>query len=103
MCEIIDLLEDLGSDAQSQEAGFDGLARRLAAAGVSPSVRAAIVSADRGELGRLLGASDNVCCLIEPALGDEEDDDIRKKRECEEENAEEAVPVREPAKVASAD
>jgi hypothetical protein len=40
--DIIDLLEKLGSDAPSHEVGSDELARRLAAAGVGPSVRAAI-------------------------------------------------------------
>lgn len=103
MTDIIDLLESFGSDAPSHEAGSDELARRLAAAGVSPSVRAAIVSADRGELGRLLGAKGNVCCLINPAMDDEQDEDARRERECEEEEVEEAAPVREPARVASAD
>lgn len=100
MTDIVDLLEKLGSDAQLHDAGSDELGRRLAAAGVSPAIRAAIVSADRGELGRLLGAGGSVCCLIEPAMDDEEDEDIRRQRECEKE-AEEA-PVREPAKEAAA-
>lgn len=96
MVDIIEMLEKLGSDAQSQEAGSDGLARRLTDAGVSPSVRAAIVSADRGELGRLLGSSGNVCCLIAPPVHDGEDEDARREKECEKEEAEKATPLREP-------
>lgn len=104
MGAIIDLLEKIGSDARLRETGFPDLDRRLSLLkDVGPYILSAIASADRTEIARLLGHNGKVCCLIAPAMDDEEDEDARTKRECDDEGAEEQpIPVCDPAKVASA-
>jgi hypothetical protein len=104
MLDVVDFLERLGGDASARDAAPLEAERRLIEAGVGSAMRAALVAGDRKEFERLLGAKSNVCCIVDPALEDEdEDDEARRKRECEDDAAEEQrVPVREPAKVASA-
>ena len=102
MLDVVDFLERLGGDASARDAAPAEVERRLIDAGVGTAIRAALVAGDRKEFERLLGAKSNVCCIIDPAVEDEdEDEDARRKRECDDDAAEErAVPVREPAKVA---
>lgn len=103
MSDIVDFLEKLGRDTSAHDAAPEEIDRRLAEVGVEPTVRAALVAGDKEEFERLLGARSNVCCLIDPAVQDEEDDDAETKRECDDDAIEEQpVPVRDPEKIASA-
>jgi hypothetical protein len=54
------------------------LERVLAASGIDPGVRSALLADDVVRLGELLGARPNICCLIvkpDPAQPDEEEED----------------------------
>jgi hypothetical protein len=81
MSNVIDFLERMGQDAKLRYAVGEEFATALAAAGIDPAVRAALVNEDRPRLEALLGASANVCSMVhrpeEPDEGEsvEEDDD----------------------------
>jgi hypothetical protein len=102
MLNVVDCLECLGGRPSASSAERADIEEGFAAARMEPAVRAALVSGDRKELECLLGIRSNVYRLIAPARQDE-GDDIRPKRLCEDDApAEEAAPVREPTKVAAA-
>lgn len=80
MSNVIDFLERMGQDAKLRYAVGEEFETALAAADIDPAVRAALVDADRTRLEALLGASANVCCMVQrPDEGEgedlEEDDD----------------------------
>lgn len=79
MTDAIDFLEQLGRSARLRHAPSSELERALAASGVDPSVRSALLADDAVRLGELLGAQPNICCLIvkpdDPAQPDEEEED----------------------------
>lgn len=80
MSNVIDFLERMGQDAKLRYAVGEEFEAALAAADIDPAVRAALVDADQSRLEALLGASANVCCMVQrPDEGDdeelEEDDD----------------------------
>lgn len=84
MSNVIDFLERMGQDAKLRYAVGEEFETALAAADIDPAVRAALVDADRSRLEALLGASANVCCMVQkpdPDEGegldeDEDDDDL---------------------------
>lgn len=102
MLDVVAFLERLGSDASTRDAAPAEVERHLIEAGLGTALRTALVSGDRKEFERLLGAKSTVCCIIDPAVEDDEDDEARRKRECEGDAEEQPVPVRDPEKVASA-
>ena len=87
MMDAIDFLEQLGRNARLRHAPTPELERALAASGIDPELRSALLSDDAVRLGELLGAQPNVCCLIEKP--DQEDDE--EEEEEEQEDDEEAV------------
>ena len=78
MTDAIDFLEQLGRNARLRHAPATDLQRVLAASGIDPGVRNALLADDTVRLGELLGAQPNICCLIvkpDPAQPDEEEED----------------------------
>lgn len=78
MTNVVDLLERIGRSSQLQSLTGEHLAQELARAGIEPAVRAAIVQQHSRQLGELIGASRNVCCLIH-APEDEEPEEEQPK------------------------
>ena len=83
MSDLIDFLERMGGDSQSRFAAGPGLEEALTRAGIAPTVRSAVLAGDQLRLESLIGASHNVCNLVD--LPDEEEEDEEDK-EHEEDN-----------------
>ena len=64
MMDAIEFLEQLGRNARLRHAAPAELERALAATGIDPELRSALLADDALRLGELLGAQPNVCCLI---------------------------------------
>ena len=78
MTDAIDFLEQLGQNARLRHAPTAELELVLAASGIDPGLRSAMLADDAVRLGELLGAQPNICCLIvkpDPAPPDEEEED----------------------------
>lgn len=73
MSDLIDFLERMGGDPQLRFATGPGLDEALAGAGIAPTVRLAVLAGDQLRLESLIGASHNVCNLVN--LPDEEDEE----------------------------
>lgn len=90
MSNVIDFLEQMGRDAQWRHTTAEAMEAALIQAGIEPPARAAILGEDRGLLESLVGASPNICCLVnhpeeeEEKEGEEEHDDEKKEPEEEE-------------------
>jgi hypothetical protein len=89
MKDAIDFLEQLGRNASLRHAPTAELERVLAASGLEPQLRRALLTDDVPRLAELLGAQPIVCCLIEKP--DQEDDEEEDE---EDEDDEEAVRLR---------
>lgn len=90
MSNVIDFLERMGQDAKLRYAVGEEFETALAAADIDPAVRAALVDADQSRLEALLGASANVCCMVQrPDEGEgedlEKDDDLDDDEDDDEE------------------
>jgi len=88
MMGVIEFLDQLGSNARLRERLLAGapaeLERALAASGISPELRSALLAGDELRLGELLGAQPNVCCLIvkpDPAQPDDDDEEEEDEEE----------------------
>lgn len=88
MMDVIEFLDQLGSKARLRERLLAGspaeLERALAASGISPELRSALLAGDEPRLGELLGAQPNVCCLIvkpDPAQPDEEEEEEEEEED----------------------
>lgn len=88
MSDVIDFLEKLGQNAHLRHIDGDRLEQDLAQAGIDASVRAALLSADPRRLEELLGASTNLCCLVEEPSREEEEEDDEDEDEDEDEKEE---------------
>jgi hypothetical protein len=78
MTDAIEFLEQLGRNARLRHAPAAELERELAATGIDPELRSALLASDEPRLASLLGAQPNVCCLIvkpDPAKPGEEEDE----------------------------
>jgi hypothetical protein len=64
MPNIIDFLEQMGRDAQWRHTTGEAMEAALIQAGIESPVRAAILGEDRGLLESLVGASPNICCMV---------------------------------------
>jgi hypothetical protein len=64
MSDLIDFLERMGSDSQSRVATGSRLEEALTRAGIAPTVRSAVMAGDQLRLESLIGASRNVCNLV---------------------------------------
>jgi hypothetical protein len=95
MSNVIDFLEQMGRDAQWRHATGEAMQAALIQAGIEPPVQAAILGEDRGLLESLVGASPNICCMVnhpeeeEERREDDEEGEDEKKKEPEEEEDEE--------------
>lgn len=96
MSNVVDFLEQMGRDARLRHATGEAMQAALIQAGIEPPVRAALLGEDRGLLESLVGASHNICCMVnhpeeeqEEPSEDEEEGDEKKKEEPEEEEDEE--------------
>lgn len=79
MSNVIEFLEQMGRDAQLRSATGLEVEAALIRAGIEPSVRAALLGGNQPLLESLLGASHNICCMInvpeEEEESEEEDDE----------------------------
>lgn len=64
MSDVIGFLEQMGGDSVSRSATGPDLEELLMRAGIEPSVRSAVMAGDQPRLESLIGASRNVCNLI---------------------------------------
>jgi hypothetical protein len=64
MSDLIDFLERMGGDSQSRFATEPRLEEALTRAGIAPTVRSAVLAGDQLRLESLIGASHNVCNMI---------------------------------------
>ncbi len=64
MSDLIAFLERMGADSQLRFAAEPALEEALAGAGVAPSARSAVLSGDQLRLESLVGASKNICNLV---------------------------------------
>jgi len=64
MTDTIDFLEQLGRNSRLHRAPTAELQQAFAGARIDPRVRNALLGDDTQQLGELLGAEPNVCCLI---------------------------------------
>jgi hypothetical protein len=86
MTDPIEFLDQLGRNARLRHAAPAELERALAAAGIDPRLRSALLADDPLRLGALLGAQPNVCCLIvkpDPEQPDEEEDEDEEEEDDE--------------------
>lgn len=74
MSNVVDLLEKIGQSSRLQGLGGESLAQELSRAGIDPAVQAAIVQQRARQLEELIGASTNVCCLVNAPQDDEPDE-----------------------------
>jgi hypothetical protein len=90
MSNVIDFLERMGRDAQLRSATGLEVEAALLRAGIEPNTRAAILGGDQLLLESLVGASHNICCMInvpdEEEESEEEDDDDGKEEEGEDDH-----------------
>ena len=78
MTDVIEFLDQLGRDARLRHAAPADLEQALAAAGIEPALRSALLAEDALQLGAMLGAQPNICCLIvkpDPDAPDEEEEE----------------------------
>jgi hypothetical protein len=95
MSNLIDVIEKWGGEAQWRHATDEAREAALIQAGFEPEVRAAVLGADQGVLESLLGATHNICCMVnapeeekeEPE--EEEDDEHEDEEESEDDEDEE--------------
>lgn len=73
MSDLIDFLERMGGDSRLRFATGPVLDEALSNAGIAPTVRSAVLAGDQLRLEPLIGASHNVCNLVN--LPDEEDEE----------------------------
>ena len=84
MTDPIDFLEQLGRNARLRHAPTAELERVLAASGIDPELRSALLSDDAMRLGELLGAQPNICCLIEKPDQEEDEEEDEEQEDDEE-------------------
>jgi hypothetical protein len=84
MSDLIDFLERMGGDSQSRFATRPGLEEALTRAGIAPTVRSAVLAGDQLRLESLIGASHNVCNLVNLPDEEEEEEEGDEEKEDEE-------------------
>ena len=95
MSNLIDVIESWGRDAQWRHATDEVREAALIEAGLAPEERAALLGTDQGALETLLGATHNICCMInhpeeeEQEPEEEEGDEHEDEEESEDDEDEE--------------
>jgi hypothetical protein len=87
MSNLIDVIEQWGRDAQWRHATDEDREAALIQAGFAPEERAALLGADPGALESLLGATHNICCMVNHP--EEEQEEPEEEEEGEEEHEDE--------------
>ncbi len=88
MSNLIDVIESWGRDAQWRHATDEAREAALIQAGFEPEERAALLGTDQGALETLLGATHNICCMINHP--EEEEQEPEEEEEDEHEDEEES-------------
>ena len=93
MSNVIDVIEQWGRDSQWRHASDEARDAALIQAGFEPTLRAAILGEDRSLLESMVGATANICCLVnhpeeEEQKEQEEHEDDEKEDEGESEDDE---------------
>jgi hypothetical protein len=88
MSNLIEVIEHWGRDAQWRHATAEAREAALIEAGLEPDVRTAVLRADQGLLESLLGATHNICCMINAPEEEEEREDEDDEKQDEEEESE---------------
>jgi hypothetical protein len=86
MSNLIDVIESWGRDAQWRHATDEARAAALIQAGFAPEERAALLGTDPGALETLLGATHNICCMINHPEEEEQEPEEEDEHEDEEES-----------------
>ena len=87
MSNVLDVIEQWGGDAQWRHATDEVREAALIEAGLEPEVRTALLGADQGVLESLLGATHNICCMVNhPDEEQEEPEEEEEEHEDEEES-----------------
>lgn len=71
MSNVVSFLERAGQDAQLRYANTEQLMHALASADIEPQAQVAILGADARLLETVLGATPNVCCVVQAPRDDE--------------------------------
>jgi len=91
MSDIIDLIERMGQDSALRYASRPVLDKVMSEARVSPELRAALASGDQRLLESVLGATTNVCCVVNAPLTEEDEDATPRKANDDKSKAPQAV------------
>lgn len=94
--DVVDFLERMGRDAKLRDARKDELEQALAQAGIEPSLRAAILAGDAGQLERFLATGALFGILMPDEDEEQEDDDEGEEtpsREGEEQSLRHHLPL----------
>ncbi len=87
MSNLIDVIESWGRDAQWRHASDEDREAALIQAGFAPEVRAAVLGADPVVLESVLGATHNICCMVNhPEEEEQEVPEEEEEHEDEEES-----------------
>jgi hypothetical protein len=103
MMDAIDFFEKVGQDARLRYATSEELEDALARAQLDPAVEAAIINHDARQLGALLGARAQLCCLIEKPEEGEEDDEDAEDEDGDEESGDDLKSRLAPSRVSQVD
>jgi hypothetical protein len=72
MSDLIDFLDRMGGDSQLRVATGSRLEEALTRAGIAPNVRSAVLAGDQLRLEPLIGATHNICNLVDLPHEEEE-------------------------------
>jgi hypothetical protein len=86
MSNLIDVIESWGREAQWRHATDEAREAALIQAGFAPDVRAAMLGTDQGVLESLLGATHNICCMVNHPEEEQEEPEEEEEEEDEEES-----------------
>jgi hypothetical protein len=75
MSNVIEFFEQMGRDSRLRSATGPELEAALIGAGIEPNVRAAILAGDQERLESLIGASHNICNMINVPEEEEESEE----------------------------
>jgi len=85
MSNVIDVIEQWGGDAQWRHASDEAREAALIQAGFEPGLRAAVLGQDASALESMIGATHNICCLVNHPEEEEEEEEEREDDEHEDE------------------
>ena len=88
MSNVIEFLEQMGRDAHLRYVTGLELEAALTRAGIEPNLQAAILDGDQSMLESLVGASHNICCMVNVPEEEEETEEEEEDEGDEEEEEE---------------